>query len=150
MSSRLWNWNIFFSFVLKGGSQFSFALPPPPALTHQRILWHHFLSLPHPPVNVLFNTFQHCTYVNKKIGFYMYYFRVQYSLKIGRTSIFWNVFISWTLNSPTRLLAELWYFFLRGIFWNFSFYIRYSTLLHLPPFRFTVSEDAGIEPVKLN
>jgi len=31
-------------------------------------------------------------------------------------------------------------------FLYFSFYIRYSTLLHLPPLIFNVSEDAGIEP----
>jgi hypothetical protein len=33
-----------------------------------------------------------------------------------------------------------------GIFWIFSFYVRYSTLLHLPPSDSTVPEDAGIEP----
>jgi hypothetical protein len=27
-------------------------------------------------------------------------------------------------------------FFFRGIFWIFSFHVRYSTLLHLPPLRF--------------
>ncbi len=33
-----------------------------------------------------------------------------------------------------------------GTFWIFSFYVRYSTLLHLPPLRFHVSEeDAGID-----
>jgi hypothetical protein len=32
------------------------------------------------------------------------------------------------------------------IFWSFSFYVQYSTLLHLLPQDFTVSEDAGIEP----
>jgi hypothetical protein len=35
----------------------------------------------------------------------------------------------------------------RGILGNFFFYVLYSTLLHLPPLRYsTVSEDAGIEP----
>jgi hypothetical protein len=36
-----------------------------------------------------------------------------------------------------------------GFFWIFSFYVRYPTLLHLPPLRFPdsiVPEDAGIEP----
>jgi len=33
-----------------------------------------------------------------------------------------------------------------SFFWIFSFYVLYSTLLHLPPLRFYVSEeDAGIE-----
>jgi hypothetical protein len=33
----------------------------------------------------------------------------------------------------------------KGGFFNFLFiYVRYSTLLHLPPLRSTVSEDAGI------
>ncbi len=35
--------------------------------------------------------------------------------------------------------------FNRGIYWIF-FYVLYSTLLHLPPLRYTVSEDAGVEP----
>jgi hypothetical protein len=40
------------------------------------------------------------------------------------------------------------YFYLRGIFWIFSSIVpvRFSTLLHLPPFRSTVSVDAVIEP----
>jgi hypothetical protein len=33
-----------------------------------------------------------------------------------------------------------------GSFWIFSFYVQYSTLLHLPPSDSTVSEAAGIEP----
>jgi hypothetical protein len=33
-----------------------------------------------------------------------------------------------------------------GFFGFFLFYVRYSTLLHLPPLRFHLSEDAGIEP----
>jgi RsiW-degrading membrane proteinase PrsW (M82 family) len=33
-----------------------------------------------------------------------------------------------------------------GVFGIFFFYVMYSTLLHLPPHRSTVSEDAGIEP----
>jgi hypothetical protein len=35
---------------------------------------------------------------------------------------------------------------LRGTFLDFSFYVRYSTLLHLPPSDSTVPEDAGIDP----
>jgi hypothetical protein len=34
--------------------------------------------------------------------------------------------------------------FIKGDFLIFSFHVRYSTLLYLPPL--TVSEDAGIEP----
>jgi hypothetical protein len=38
--------------------------------------------------------------------------------------------------------------FFKGGFFGFCkfFYVRYSTLLSLPPLRSTVSEDAGIEP----
>ncbi len=35
--------------------------------------------------------------------------------------------------------------FLKGDFFEF-FYLRYSTLLHLPPSDSTMSKDAGIEP----
>jgi hypothetical protein len=35
----------------------------------------------------------------------------------------------------------------KGDFLDFSFYLRFSTLFHLPPLNtFTVSEDAGIKP----
>jgi hypothetical protein len=38
--------------------------------------------------------------------------------------------------------------YIKGDFFVFSFlfYVRFSTLLYLPPPDFTVSEDAGIEP----
>ncbi len=41
-----------------------------------------------------------------------------------------------------RLWSYHWHFYN----WIFSFYVRNSTLLHLPPLRFHCSEDAGIEP----
>ncbi len=54
--------------------------------------------------------------------------------------------------SPKPLSILLWPFQIfskikKGdFFFFFLLYVRYSTLPHLPPLRFPVSEDAGIEP----
>jgi hypothetical protein len=58
--------------------------------------------------------------------------------KVSKHLIFKFVFL------PCFALIEP--FYKKGDFLDFSFYVRYSTLLHLAPLRFHCFGDAGIEP----
>jgi hypothetical protein len=55
---------------------------------------------------------------------------------IGQADDSFNTFFS----------EELFKFLFKADIWIFLFYVKYSTLLHLPPSDSTESEDAGIEP----
>jgi hypothetical protein len=64
----------------------------------------------------------------------------------GESFNFYKYFISTFLSRYYRYQNEMCLLFLRVIFLDFSFYVRYSTLLISCPSDSTVSEVAGIEP----
>ncbi len=104
-------------------------------------------------VHIMYNFY---TYRNKLTKFFLFSINLSYcgnnnvlplfQLPTRSTWLSSTVCARRTPPEATPSSGTVWQCSVHHKLWFFSLHVRYSTPLHLPPFRFTVSEDAGIEP----